>query len=272
MKFKPYYALTAGLFLLSACSQKLAVTGKERSSPAILKVMSYNVHHCNPPSKPDLIDVDAIAEVIKKQQPDVVALQEIDVNTVRSGGVNQADLIAEKTGMNVYFAKSIDHDGGDYGVAILSKYPLSKTKTERLPSDAATKGEPRVLATAVVRMPDGRELLFGCTHLDAQKATGNRLMQVREINRIADSVQLPFIIAGDLNARPGSGVIDLWDTKFTRTCRDCAFTIPVINPTATIDHIAFLQKDKFKVLNHEVIDEQYASDHLPVLAVIELLR
>ena len=229
-----------------------------------------NVHHCNPPSKPGLIDVDGIAKTINGQHPDLVALQEIDVETIRSGRINEAALLAEKTGMKVYFAKAIDHDGGYYGVAILSKYPVSQMKTYKLPTEMSTKGEPRVLATARISMPNGKKILFANTHLDAQKASVNRMLQMAEINRLTDLQTMPFILAGDLNARPGSPEIDLLDTKFIRTCVDCAFTIPVVNPKSTIDHIAFPRKSNFKIISHEVIPERYASDHLPVLAIVEI--
>ena len=74
----------------------------------ILKVMSYNIHHCNPPSAGDKIDVAAIARVISKEKPDFVALQEVDVNTERSGkGSNQAKELAKLTGMNFYFQKPL---------------------------------------------------------------------------------------------------------------------------------------------------------------------
>ncbi|WP_317235903.1 endonuclease/exonuclease/phosphatase family protein [Niabella hibiscisoli] len=72
-----------------------------------------------------------------------MALQEVDINTERSGKVNQAAQLALKTGLkSFYFAKAIDHEGGDYGVAILSKYTLDDIRTYRLPMDSATRGEP----------------------------------------------------------------------------------------------------------------------------------
>ncbi|WP_346238411.1 endonuclease/exonuclease/phosphatase family protein [Niabella insulamsoli] len=241
------------------------------SAQRSLKVMSYNIHHCNPPSKPDLIDVDAIAKAISKQQPDLVALQEVDVNTGRSGRIDEAVLLAQKTGMKAfYFAKAIDHDGGDYGVAILSKYPLSETQTFRLPMDSATKGERRVLAQAVVTLPNGQKIIFASTHLDAQKQPTNRLLQIEAINKISGGYKLPYIIGGDFNAEQHSEVIKILDKKFVRTCSDCKPTIPVINPRKAIDFLAFKRGGHFKVIHHEVVDESYASDHLPIVAQLEL--
>jgi endonuclease/exonuclease/phosphatase family metal-dependent hydrolase len=262
------FALLSSIMLLLSCSQRVYQT----NTPAVnsLKVMSYNIHHANPPSVPGKIDLDAIAKAISDQNPDLVALQEVDVNTDRSGKINEASMLALKLGMKgLFFAKAIDHEGGDYGVAILSKYPISESQIHRLPTQEGTKGEPRVLATVQVNLPGGKKIRFGSTHLDAQKSDTNRLLQVTEINKIAAQERLPFIIAGDLNATPESAVIKMFDTQFTRTCQDCAFTIPVINPTKAIDFIAYSKGTDMEAVSHEVVPERYASDHLPIVSVLK---
>ncbi|QNF35842.1 endonuclease/exonuclease/phosphatase family protein [Adhaeribacter swui] len=232
--------------------------------------MTYNVHHCNPPSKPDFIDIPAIVKAIQAQNPDLVALQEIDVNTQRSGAFNQAEEIAKALNMKFFFGKAIDHGGGDYGVAILSKYPLTETTVHRLPTKPETNGEPRVLTTAKVKLPNNTTIRFGSTHLDAQSDSVNRQLQIAEIARIAATEKLPFIIAGDFNASPESGSIKALDQHFTRTCQTCEPTIPVENPTKAIDFIAYTPAKKFKVIKNTVVPEKYASDHLPVVAEIKL--
>lgn len=260
--------ILSSFMMLLSCAEK--VRQSNRLAANILRVMSYNIHHANPPSIAGKIDLDAVAKVIRDQKPDLVALQEVDVNTIRSGKINEASLLAEKLGMNFLFAKAIDHEGGDYGVAILSKYPISENKIHRLPTQEETKGEPRVLATVLVNLPGGKKIRFGNTHLDAQKIDVNRMLQMAEINKIAQQEELPFIIAGDLNADPGSAVIRRFDEQFTRTCNNCEFTIPVINPKKTIDFVGFTKAGGIEVLSHQVIPERYASDHLPVIAVLKL--
>jgi len=236
-----------------------------------LRVLTYNIHHANPPSTTTTIDINAIANAIKQQNPDLVALQEIDVNTTRSGStLNEAAELGRLTGMKYYFAKAIDYGGGEYGVAILSKYAMESTKNTPLPTAAGTNGEPRTLATAVITLPDGKKILFAATHLDAQSADTNRILQVNRIVEILQQEQLPVIVGGDFNAVPGTRVINALDAAFTRTCvTNCGFTIPVTNPNKTIDFIAYKPSNKFKVVEHKVIDEKYASDHLPVLAVLQ---
>lgn len=248
-----------------------AQNGVTEEKPLTLKVMAYNIHHANPPESPDLIDLEAIVEVIRNEAPDIVALQEVDVNTERSGPINQAEEIARRLNMNYFFAKAIDYDGGEYGVAILSKFPISGTEIFRLPTKWETNGEPRVVASADIELGNGRVIKFGSTHLDAQGKHTNRLLQVKEIAKISQEVNLPFIIAGDFNAVAGSEVIEILDNHFTRTCDECPFTISAKNPTKAIDFIAFRDsEDSFKVSDHRVIDEPYASDHLPLVAEIEI--
>lgn len=249
-----------------ACSSKLSASSDGTRQ---LTVMSYNIHHANPPSEEKgVIKIDSIVNVIRQQNPDLVALQEVDVNTGRSGNANQAQQIAEKLGMEYFFGRAIDYDGGQYGVAILSKYPLTETTVIPLPEDADPEAEDRVIALATVKLPGGLAVRFGSTHLDV-RSKGNRDQQVRTINEMASKVKVPFIVAGDFNATPESASIVELDKVFTRTCiNDCAPTIPVINPKKAIDFIAFTKNAPFKVVSQQVIPERYASDHLPVVATL----
>ena len=108
MKHLKYLLLFTSLTMLFSCAEKLSSARKSDSTVIAqnLRVLCYNIHHCNPPSVAGKIDVDAIARAIKAQNPDLVALQEVDVNTVRSGKINQAALLAEKLQMNFLFCKS----------------------------------------------------------------------------------------------------------------------------------------------------------------------
>lgn len=237
-----------------------------------ITILCYNIHHANPPSEPGLIDIEAIRKVIMQHQPDLVALQEVDVHTGRSGkSLHQSGELAKQTGMHEYFGKAINHDGGEYGVAILSKYPLSDTKNTPLPTAVGTNGEPRTLAQATLTLASGKKIIFANTHLDAQQNDTNRILQIKRIIELLKKESLPLVIAGDFNAVPGSMVMNILDKHFTRSCiGDCPFTIPVINSNKTIDFVAYTPATKFKLVSHKVIDEQYASDHLPVLVVLEL--
>ncbi len=266
----------AYLIMFMSCGSKMIQGSLSTSVHAgdtsfALHILCYNIHHANPPSRPDFIDLQAIANVIKQQQPHLVALQEVDVHTMRSGkSSNQAQELARLTGMKAFFAKAIDYEGGEYGVAILSKLPMEEMKNTPLPTADGTGGEHRTLATAVITLPQGNKIVFACTHLDAQRQDTNRFLQINKIVEVLQLEKLPVVVAGDFNAVPSTPVIKKLDEFFTRTCiTNCGFTVPVINPSKTIDFIAVKPGAAFNVIEHQVIDEKYASDHLPVKAVIQ---
>jgi endonuclease/exonuclease/phosphatase family metal-dependent hydrolase len=272
LKMKKFFLIQVAIccFLLG-CNRKSIPDADHRQSEEIT-VLCYNIHHANPPSKPGLIDVIAIANVIKQQQPQLVALQELDVHTKRSGTkLHELKALGRLTGMYYYFFKTIDYDGGEYGIGILSKYKLGATRGYHLPTAAGTNGEPRGLATAEVELPNHKKILFASTHLDAQRNDTNRVLQIKAILEILKKETRPVIIAGDFNADPASAVVQQLDSYFTRTCiTGCGFTIPETRPTKTIDFIAFSPSTAFSVTDHKVIDEKYASDHLPVRAVLKI--
>lgn len=232
-----------------------------------VKVLAYNIHHANPPSIPDSIDLPAIAKVIKNSGADLVALQEVDVYTERSGPeLHQAKILAEMTGMYYYFEKSISFQGGEYGNAILSRFPIDEK--EKLQLSSAENTEPRSMLVVQVTLPEGEKLKFASTHLDFSSNT-NAANQAKDITAYFEKETLPVILAGDFNAVIGSEAINQLDRHFTRTCQqDCPPTIPVINPKKAIDFIFYRPENEIAVEDHRVIPETYASDHLPVGATL----
>ncbi len=235
----------------------------------LLRVMSYNIHHGNPPEKENLIDIEGTARVIKNQKVDIAAIQEVDMETKRSGKINQGLVLAQKSGLPYfYFGKAMDYDGGKYGVLILSKYPLSDTTTYSLPTANIQKDEPRVLAVARITLPNGKELRFGSTHLEAYNKEG-RIQQAIAITKIAKTTTIPLIIAGDFNCKEGSETLNIIDTTFSRTCYNCPSTFWEGGETGAIDFITFFPRETFKVLKHDVVQNKENSDHMPVVAELE---
>lgn len=238
-------------------------------APTRLRVLTYNIHHGE--GVDGRLDLERIARVITDQQPDLVAVQEVDVNTRRTGGVDQAAELARLTGMHVAFGKAIDYQGGAYGQAILSRYKIEHFRTHTLPGDPAS--EQRIAVEATVRPTrDGPVVRFIGTHLHHLPPEANRLRQAAELNRlfVSDSEAPPTILAGDLNAEPASETIALLLARW----RDAAepgprqLTYPANEPRKRIDYI-LLRPLGWRVLDTRVIPETVASDHAPVLAVVE---
>ena len=234
-----------------------------------LTVLSYNVRHCSPPASPSLIDVEAIAKIISDSQADLVGLQEIDVNTERSGiDLDQAARLSELTGMHFYFSKGIDYQGGKYGTAILSKFPLSDQQT--LPLPAAPDTEQRTLSKVTATLPDGRKIRFANTHLDFT-SDENAWAQATVITESLKGENVPVILVGDFNVLRESKTMEHLNEFFVSTCEmDCMPTIPADDPKKTIDFILFLDNRGTDVLSHKVLNEPVASDHRPVWAQLKL--
>lgn len=267
MKFKKlqYFGISI-LFLFSLMTLTGCAIKTIKAPPALhmLKVLSYNIHHANPPEKPSVIDIDAIARVIKDAEVDLVGLQEVDNCTARSGHKNQAKLIADKLGYQYRYFKAIDHDGGEYGLAILSRLPIDTAMLVRLPQQQVA--EKRILAAVQVRVGKQR-VVFATTHLDATRDHANRQVQIAHILDYFKSEKKAIILCGDLNAVPESKVIQTLDKEFRRSCvEDCGYTVPQKNPRRTIDYVA-VKNANWSIASHEVIAETYASDHRPVKVV-----
>lgn len=263
------------IIVICACKKggnKPVETLPENISGPVIKVMSYNIHIGNPPSKASgFRDLQAIADVINLQKPDLVALQEVDVNTTRSGStIDQAKELARLTNMNYFYTKAIDYQGGQFGDAVLSRLPIIESTRYQLPVTSQLGGELRSVALITVEK-GGKKFHFASTHLDHLSAEDNRILQANELVKIGKQLTLPIIIAGDLNALPNSTTLNILQQHFSLGCKfSCPLTFPAISPNRTIDYILFNPVDKFNIKNYRIVNETYASDHLPLIAEIEL--
>ena len=233
----------------------LAAVGQNQQETSV-QIMTYNVRHCA--GMDMVLDYDRTAAVISVQNPDLVALQELDSMTGRSGQRYQLGELATRTGYYPVFGSTIDYDGGKYGVGILTReHPLS-TKRIPLPGE-----EPRVLL--VVEMKD---YVLACTHLDLEEE--QRLASVPLIVDEAQRWQKPFILAGDLNDAPDSELLQEMTKYFTILSGDQP-TFPADEPTECIDYIASFKARPAVTIECSVIDEPEASDHRPLVVRLRLL-
>ena len=276
--------LTAAALLLvvAACNKDENYNDKYGDRAVIppkgqsLRVMTYNIYGARATSPANAADLDAIAEVIRRQNPDFVTLNEVDVFTNRTGkDVHQARDLAEKLGMEWHFSKAIDRDGGEYGDAVLSKYPILEKRSYRLPCAAEQPGEDRSLCVIRVQI-DGKDLYVASSHLDHLSGDASRLVQATEIRRIRDTeMEGDLILCGDLNALPSSNVIATMTSFLTNTGPIDQYTFPSDDPSRKIDYIMYAPIEHFGVQNCQVVsrgDQQVggvdASDHRPVIADI----
>lgn len=269
--------LPALMLFIVACSpngEELQPSPREETDEVDpdVRVMTYNIHLANPPASGDTRDLPGIADVINEFSPDLVALQEVDVFTERSGpDVHQAKALGELTGMEAFFVKAMDvFGGGAYGIAILSRLPIVDSVGFSLPADPGVGGEMRKLALVRVTLEDGRELTFAGTHLD-HRSEENRLHQGEILQKVLQREERPVILAGDFNAIPNTATVNFFDNYFTRTCRhNCSPTFPSRNPASAIDFVMYRRDNDVKVVSHKTIVEATGSDHLPVVADLKI--
>jgi endonuclease/exonuclease/phosphatase family metal-dependent hydrolase len=225
-----------------------------------LRVLSWNIHHGR--GLDGMVDLERIASVISAQRPDLVLLQEVDEGCTRSGTVDQAAEIGRITGLYHAFGKAMDHDGGSYGQAILSRFPLLEPKVHRLPGD----GEPRIVFSATVESPIGT-LTLATTHL-FQESGRTQLAQSQVAAATLLESPHPVILAGDLNAKPDSHTVKVFlQAPWTLVPKDgTGLTYPAAEPHSEIDYI--ILRGLRSPHPGEVIEEGLASDHRPVLATV----
>jgi endonuclease/exonuclease/phosphatase family metal-dependent hydrolase len=206
--------------------------------------------------------------VIRAAEPDIVALQEVDQRTKRSDRVAQADELGKLTGMHVVFGGNINFEDGRYGNAVLSRLPIRRHESHRLPR--LDDGEQRGVLEVEIGTRAGA-LLVLATHLDHRRDERERLASAEAINEIISKRgNAPALLIGDLNAVPNSKVMTTFAKHWQRANEQVLPTIPVERPARQIDYVLFRPANRWKVLETHVLDEAIASDHRPLLAVLEL--
>ncbi|HEX9698842.1 MAG TPA: endonuclease/exonuclease/phosphatase family protein [Acidobacteriota bacterium] len=232
--------------------------------PVRLRILAYNVHHGA--GNDEVLDLERIAALIRSLEPDLVALQEIDERTERTGGVDQAARLGELTGMEPVFGPFMDYQGGRYGMAVLSKLAFTEPINHRLPPGP----EPRTSLAIRARLPgDAGELVFAGIHF--YRTEEERMAQARRLLEVLEGESALVILAGDFNSTPGSPVMELIGETFAIPAKgDDHLTFPSDAPAREIDFIAYRPAARFTVIEQRVIDEPVASDHRPLLLVVEL--
>ncbi len=251
------------IFNTNLCSQSL------KDSSKIVKVLTFNILH-GATTKGDF-NLDRIANVIAGADPDFVALQEVDYKTNRARKYDLVTELGMRVKMTPLFGRAMYYDGGEYGEGILSKYTFIQTRNVPLPYTPGN--EPRAALEVITVLNSTDTIAFVGTHLDHLKDEKDRLAQARKINEVFSSNKYPTILAGDLNAQPGSAPIKvlqkLWTASFDRN--NPKPTFPSDRPRVKIDYVMFLPEQRWKVIESKVIQDSIASDHCAYLVTLELL-
>jgi endonuclease/exonuclease/phosphatase family metal-dependent hydrolase len=240
-------------------------------SRRVLKILSYNVHSCIGTDR--RLDPARIAEVIAQLSPDIIGLQELDVGRRRTGGSDQAEIIASLLEMKFHFHASLHVADERYGDAILTTLPMEFVKGGMLPS----RGEQRGALWVEVTVGDRQVQVFN-THLGLSRR--DRVQQMTTLLGPSwignpENRGKPQILIGDLNSIGHSTAYKqaarcLKDVQ-RETGRKARATFPSRLPLMRLDHI--LVSHDIEVLDAQVIADpltQTASDHLPLMATVNI--
>lgn len=240
------------------------------SSPAkqTLRVMTYNIHVGVGMDKK--LDLQRIADVINREQPDLVGLQEVDRGVKRTEGKDEIAELGAMTRMNFAFAPNLDYQGGKYGVAILSRRPIKNTIHRMF--ENRREAERRGMLSVEIDV-DGKMITFVTTHLDYQFEDG-RLFETEQLLKFLEDVKGPLIVVADLNDVPEGSAYKLMRASFddawiaSRASGD-GFSFPADKPVKRIDHVFYRAGNRLRAKKAWVV-ETLASDHVPVVADIEI--
>lgn len=232
---------------------------KSKPAPIKLKVMTFNIHHGE--NNLGKTNLTRVADLIKKHKPDFVALQEIDSGATRSGKLNQMRILSLLTGYEQTFGKTIDLQGGKYGLGILSTRPIEAVQRLKLPNPDST--EPRLLMCALVDLGVNKYVRFCTTHLD-HRSPLNRGLQAAVINENLQNSLYPVIVGGDFNATADEHTLEAM-TKYWNDAGANTEGPTYPDNGKRIDYFWTHKESPFKVLDYRVLYEPTTSDHLPVV-------
>jgi endonuclease/exonuclease/phosphatase family metal-dependent hydrolase len=223
--------------------------------------MSFNIRHGE--GMDGRLDLARTASVIRSSQADLVAVQEVDRGTRRAGGADQLAELEVLTGLRGAFVRSIDYQGGAYGNAILSRFPIVAERNCPLPGK-----EPRSLLACDVELPSGRLLRFACTHLDLDE--GQRLASVPLLDSFLERLPtMPTLLCGDLNSCPDSPVLAAFRRSGWQLAAGCGVsaTYPADVPDICIDYVLHKHVPAGQAVSCVPnVLEPMASDHCPIAA------
>lgn len=233
-----------------------------------LRVMTYNIHVGVGMDKK--LDLQRIADVINGQHPDLVGLQEVDRGVKRTEGKDEIAELATLTSMNYAFAHNLDYQGGQYGVAILSRFPIGAVDHRKYENKRETERRGMIRVTVDV---GGKSINFVTTHLDYQYDDG-RLFEAEQMLRFLQDVSGPLIVVGDFNDKPSGSAYKLMLGSFADAwvgsrAKGEGLSYPADKPAKRIDYVFTRQSDRMRARKAWIVDT-LASDHLPVVADLEI--
>ena len=202
---------------------------------------------------------ERIAEVVLEQAPDILCLQEVHQRLPQSRFVDQPGRLQKALGLPVVFQANLRLGVGNYGLAVVSRYPVNTVQNHLLPSVREQRGVLQVNLTT----PTGPLTIF-CTHWGLNGAERER--QGARLAELVRDAPGPVLVCGDFNedaAAPGLTRLMSQTGLEDADAAEKRLTYPADTPAAQIDYILF---SPALTLQSVFPVETFASDHLPIVA------
>lgn len=264
--FVCFIALLSALWLGAPAAR--SSVAPDFSKKKTLRVMTYNIHVGVGMDKK--LDLQRVADVINDQHPDLVGLQEVDRGVKRTEGKDEIVELAKLTSMNYAFAHNLDYQGGQYGVAILSRFPIGVIDHRKYENkrEAERRGMIRVEVDV-----GGKTINFVTTHLDYQYEDG-RVFETQQLLEFLSTQKFPLIVVGDFNDEPSGEAYKLMlagfqDAWVRSSAPGDGWSYPADKPAKRIDYVFTRTSDRMRVKQIRTVNT-LASDHLPVVVDLEL--
>jgi endonuclease/exonuclease/phosphatase family metal-dependent hydrolase len=250
-----------------------------------LRVATWNVLH-GLDVRTGRVDLDAVAATLAALEVDLVAVQEVDRELDRTGGVDQVGELAARLGWHGLFAPALlgdpgrawrgvgaaDPGGPAYGIGLLSRVTLRSAVRVALPGGGAGERppgssaalplwdrEPRAALRVTVVVGDA-EVALTTTHLTYLPLRAVR--QLRAALALAGAGGGPAVLLGDLNLPHHAVGRLLGGTGFRATPTEPTF--PAWQPGMQLDHLLA----RGATLHDVRVAPRGPSDHLPVIATV----
>ena len=257
------FLLTAGMVSAQSGTGGNDGAGKAGNGGTItLRVMSMNIRMGGEYAG---YEAGAFSELIKEYDPDIVCCQEVDYKTARNGGRDWLNSVAMETGMFPFYA-SRPYSTGNFGVAILSKYPFFKA--EKIMSDIEGAGELRPTGWVYISLPDGNTVRVASTHL-ALESSEITIRHIADLNTkiFAEDEETPTLLIGDFNADEGSDpIVYATRKRWQDIGSGTGDTIPSDRPTRRLDYVMGNPRGSWSSTSYEVIARPDLSDHCFIVA------
>lgn len=230
----------------------------EARAPTI-RVMTWNIHGAV--GGDGVRDVHRVIALVQRHAPDIVALQEVDSRRGSAGANPTFELLGAALGDHAAEARLITAPDGDYGHALISRWPMDRTVLH----DVSLPGrEPRAAIETTIATPFG-ELHVAAAHLGL--SFKERRHQADLLARVAQSGSTPGLILGDFNDWIWRGSVQR-ALALSMPERTHHRTFPAHMPIVALDRI-YCRPAKMLLRSWTDREARRASDHLPVIADLD---